>query len=214
MFRAKRPYKFKPEDAFYNILRLAQVWMDKYAETVQKYVPFERSYGDITSRKGFRMRKYCNNFKWYLDNVYPDKFKMQKDSKLYGQVVNGKKQYCLDFKGNVEENYKMTVHPCEPESYRTQEHFLSKTGQLRRETACAKVIGEEVIMAMCDGLKSESAYRWEYNPSSKQFSNPFSGKCLAIKKKHSGSSEYDVKMEWCKSNKPEQQWTFVPGSIK
>lgn len=42
--------------------------------------------GDISPRKALREKLKCNNFKWYLDNVYPEKFIPDENVLAHGQV--------------------------------------------------------------------------------------------------------------------------------
>lgn len=42
--------------------------------------------GDISSRQKLRKQLNCKSFKWYLDNVLPDKFIMTEHSTAYGRV--------------------------------------------------------------------------------------------------------------------------------
>lgn len=42
--------------------------------------------GDLTSRKELRERLKCHSFKWYLDNVYPEKFIPDENIHAWGMV--------------------------------------------------------------------------------------------------------------------------------
>jgi hypothetical protein len=42
--------------------------------------------GDLTERKELRKRLNCKSFKWFLDNVIPEKFIPDENVKAYGLV--------------------------------------------------------------------------------------------------------------------------------
>lgn len=45
-----------------------------------------KDYGDVSSRRDIRKRLNCHDFKWFLDNVYPEKFILDENVYAYGEV--------------------------------------------------------------------------------------------------------------------------------
>lgn len=56
---------------FQNLKRVAEVWMDEYAEYVYQRRPEYRhlSAGDMTAQKELRTRLNCKSFKWFMNEV-------------------------------------------------------------------------------------------------------------------------------------------------
>ncbi|MED6291414.1 Polypeptide N-acetylgalactosaminyltransferase 10 [Characodon lateralis] len=54
-----------------NLKRVAEVWMDEYAEYVYQHRPEYRhlSAGDMTAQKELRSRLSCKNFRWFMSEV-------------------------------------------------------------------------------------------------------------------------------------------------
>lgn len=57
--------------SFQNLKRVAEVWMDEYAEYIYQRRPEYRhlSAGDMSAQKELRIRLNCMNFKWFMDKV-------------------------------------------------------------------------------------------------------------------------------------------------
>jgi hypothetical protein len=56
--------------------RLAEVWMDEYKRIFYLVRPdlIGRDCGDLSSRKEIKKRLNCRSFKWFLDEIFPEKF--------------------------------------------------------------------------------------------------------------------------------------------
>ena len=78
---------------------MAEVWMDDY----KKYFYLSRvelkgkEVGDLSKRKHLREELACHSFDWYLDNIIPHKYRMDRDSKLWGRLRSHKHpSLCID----------------------------------------------------------------------------------------------------------------------
>ncbi|XP_032045965.1 polypeptide N-acetylgalactosaminyltransferase 5 [Aythya fuligula] len=79
IFRNDNPYSF-PKDRIRtverNLARVAEVWLDEYKELFYGHayhlVLRRLDVGDLTQQIALRKKLQCRNFRWYLENVYPD----------------------------------------------------------------------------------------------------------------------------------------------
>uniref|UniRef100_A0A183C4D6 Polypeptide N-acetylgalactosaminyltransferase n=1 Tax=Globodera pallida TaxID=36090 RepID=A0A183C4D6_GLOPA len=56
----------------------------------------DKDVGDLGERKALRRKLKCKSFKWYLDNVIPEKFVPNENVLGYGAFRNPESQLCLD----------------------------------------------------------------------------------------------------------------------
>jgi polypeptide N-acetylgalactosaminyltransferase len=96
-----------------------------------------KDYGDVSERLAIKKRLNCHNFKWYLDNVYPEKFILDENVHAFGAVRNPASSMCLDTLGANEEGMiNLGVYFCQDKSF-NQYFSLSRNYELRREDFCA-----------------------------------------------------------------------------
>ena len=93
------PYPIPDDSHGKNTVRMAEVWMDDY----KKYFYLSRvelkgkEVGDLSKRKHLREELACHSFDWYLDNIIPHKYRMDRDSKLWGRLRSHKHpSLCID----------------------------------------------------------------------------------------------------------------------
>ncbi|XP_054091038.1 putative polypeptide N-acetylgalactosaminyltransferase 9 isoform X1 [Zeugodacus cucurbitae] len=203
IFRKRSPYKWRSGVNVLkkNSVRLAEVWLDDYAKYYYQRIGQDKGdFGDVSSRKELRRNLGCQNFKWYLDNVYPELF-IPGDSVAHGEIRNlgyGGRT-CLDSPAG-KRNLKKPVglYPCHRQGG-NQYWMLSKGGEIRRDEACLDYAGNDVVLYPCHGSKGNQF--WKYIQQKRQIRHGSSDKCLAISEKKD-----KVVMEECDSTQLRQQW--------
>ena len=202
IFRSTHPYGFPSKTKDYhglNSKRLADVWMDEYKRIfyMQRMDLINKDAGDISDRKALRERLGCKSFKWYLENVYPEKFILDEKVKAWGKIRNPATNLCLDTLAKDEKSsYKMGVFGCQLPSSWNQIMSLTPEGVLRREQMCAEATshrGDHIItMRSCDRAHS----KWTYDTDSGHFINVESNLCLDV----AGlSASDDIKLTECET---------------
>ena len=77
--------------------------------------------GDISDRVKLREKLKCKSFRWYLSNVYPEKFIPDENSVAYGRVRLRERNLCLDTLSRDEDKpFNIGVYQCHKNISATQ----------------------------------------------------------------------------------------------
>lgn len=208
IFRGAHPYTFPQKDTHgLNSKRLAEVWMDEYKRLyyLNRKDLIDKDAGDISERVALRQRLKCKSFKWFLDNVYPEKFIPDENVQAYGMVRNPASNMCLDTLGKDEKNqFNVGLFFCQNGQSAMEVFSLSKTGELRREEACMDSqgqAGQPVGMMNCHDQRGNQ--EWKLNRETGAIIHS-SGLCLDRAEVKSGG---DVIINPC-SGSDSQKWEF------
>lgn len=137
VFPKKAPYV--RSKALANSVRAAEVWMDEFKEVYYHRNPHARleAHGDVTQRRKLRERLGCKNFRWYLDNVYPDVHVPEDKPGMFGMLKSrGKKNYCFDYNPVDEHSIvggRVILYPCHGMG-QNQFFEFSSDGEIRYNT--------------------------------------------------------------------------------
>ncbi|CAF1460935.1 unnamed protein product [Rotaria sp. Silwood1] len=211
IFRPGHPYnmtglKGKGDVHGRNSMRLADVWMDDYKRFyyMHRQELIGKDFGDVEERRAIRTRLKCHSFKWYLDNVYPEKFILDENVLAYGEVRNPSSVLCLDTLGKDDKgSADVAVFSCQNGVSANQYFSLTKTNQLRREDTCAIISNSKTIhLSHCS--YSDKNQKWTHFKNGFIIHHP-SNLCLDTE---GLSNENSIKLNKCETNKPSQQWIF------
>ena len=79
---------------------------------------------DLQERIDLRNRLKCKSFKWYLENIYPEKFIPDENVLAYGRVKVQNRNLCLDNlqREDDDKTYNLGMYGCHPKLYPSQVH--------------------------------------------------------------------------------------------
>ncbi|XP_001607575.2 polypeptide N-acetylgalactosaminyltransferase 1 [Nasonia vitripennis] len=211
IFRDFFPYEFPSSRDTYliNTARAAHVWMDDYKRLFflhhKNMEGNTKEIGDLTARKKLRERLQCASFKWYLQNVYPEKFIPDENVLAYGRARSPRRNLCLDsITSNDEHPFFLAVNICQDDLTPEQYFSVDEFGQLRKENVCATIVKDSFMVQMVSCNKHVEPKKWRLTKYG-QIMHVQSGLCLDA----SGlKSSQKILARTCSKNTPDQQWKF------
>lgn len=235
IFRKSSPYTFREGkdvgDILYtNLARVAEVWMDEWRDFFYRANPVANrtvtkvgrsdALRDIDERKRLRQQLQCENFEWFLDNVWPEHF-FPKHDRFFGRLQLFDEHRCLQRPTVRIGMGQAAVGAVETsncsEAAITRRHFVSdqmfvfnnKTGFLMTdENICLDsgsdpIATRQVILAPCSESKRQ---KWRYSQGADEahhFIHAESGLCL------DSPTTRRVQLENCNAQKATIKWRLV-----
>ncbi|XP_041759648.1 polypeptide N-acetylgalactosaminyltransferase 12 [Coregonus clupeaformis] len=138
VFPKKAPYS--RSKALANSVRAAEVWMDEYKELYYHRNPHARleAFGDVTDRRRLRTQLGCKDFKWYLENIYPDIHVPEDRPGMFGMLKNrGMSNYCFDYNPPDDHNlmgHRIILYPCHGMGQNQFFEYSSESSEIRYNT--------------------------------------------------------------------------------
>ncbi|KAI4457225.1 n-acetylgalactosaminyltransferase [Holotrichia oblita] len=219
LFRKSSPYTFPggiSKTLYSNLARVALVWMDEWGEFYFRFNQQARKMKDeqdVSERIELRKRLNCNNFEWYLDNIWPQHF-FPKHDRFFGKIRNIEMDQCIIKPiGKTTSNQPMGIarlENCVNDTNNVAVELFVMTNDgfiMTDDSICMDAPEKEVnglskvrIMA-CSGY---SRQKWEYIEETKQIIHSTNRKCLDVVQ----TEQYDgLVIRGCTDSKA-QQWVL------
>uniref|UniRef100_A0A8C2ZJ76 Polypeptide N-acetylgalactosaminyltransferase n=1 Tax=Cyclopterus lumpus TaxID=8103 RepID=A0A8C2ZJ76_CYCLU len=175
-----------------NLKRVAEVWMDEYAEYVYQRRPEYRhlSAGNMTAQKDLRNRLNCKSFKWFMSKVawdLPKHYPMVEPPAAAWGEVRVTPRRCFDTCATEERNGVEDIRVGDP---------------VHTRKVCFDAVSHNspVTLYDCHGMKGNQL--WRYREVTSLY-HPVSNSCI-----DSSPSERRVFMNTCDPSSLSQQWMF------
>jgi polypeptide N-acetylgalactosaminyltransferase len=199
-----------------NKLRAAEVWMDEYKEIVFDLMePAEGiDLGPLEYMYDIRKRLQCKSFKWFLENVYPERDNpfAQFKPRIKGEIRNPSTATCFDTLGATTIASKVGVYPC---------HGLKGT-QFFIYTDTRRIIVPSSSLGVCidrgEQLKELKLWHchnegtiqeWIWDQSSGHLTDKKHEMCITVSAVPSPASPYTLELKPCMANSPVQEWKII-----
>uniref|UniRef100_A0A3B3ZA98 Polypeptide N-acetylgalactosaminyltransferase n=1 Tax=Periophthalmus magnuspinnatus TaxID=409849 RepID=A0A3B3ZA98_9GOBI len=201
-----------------NLKRVAEVWMDEFAEFVYQRRPEYRhlSAGDMTAQKELRAKLNCKSFKWFMKEVAWDLPKhyppVEPPAAAWGEIRNVGSGMCMQIKHFVSGS-PIRLDTC----VKSRGEVSWSHGQvltlgwredirvgdpLHTRKVCFDAVSHNspVTLYDCHGMKGNQLWRYRKDRS---LYHPVSNSCI-----DSSPTERRVFMSTCDPSSQSQQWIF------
>ncbi|KAI7795842.1 polypeptide N-acetylgalactosaminyltransferase 10 isoform X1 [Triplophysa rosa] len=201
-----------------NLKRVAEVWMDEYAEYIYQRRPEYRhlSAGDVAIQRDLRNKLNCRNFKWFMTEVAWDLPKhyppVEPPAAAWGELRNVGSGLCLESK-HFSSGSPIHLEKClKGHAELTWSHGqvftlgwredLRLGDPLHTKKVCFDAVSHNspVTLYDCHGMRGNQL--WSYRKD-KSIYHPISNSCI-----DSNAAEKRVFMNSCDPTMPSQQWLF------
>nr|XP_046265901.1 polypeptide N-acetylgalactosaminyltransferase 10-like [Scatophagus argus] len=201
-----------------NLKRVAEVWMDEYAEYIYQRRPEYRhlSAGDMTAQKELRNHLNCKSFKWFMSEVAWDLPKhyppVEPPAAAWGEIRNVGSGMCMESKHFVSGSpirLESCVKGRGEVSWSHGQVFtfgwredIRVGDPMHTKKVCFDAISHNspVTLYDCHGMKGNQLWRYRKD---KSLYHPVSNSCV-----DSNPTERRVFMNTCDPSAPSQQWLF------
>lgn len=150
VFRKDSPYKneINSEMMRRNAMRVSETWMDDYSVFFNYATGFDHvDIGNITDRLQLKKDLKCKSFKWYLNNIYPQRT-IPDEGLSYGEIRNlgydGK--LCLDGKAE-KESPEVRMKTCH--GHGRNQFWMYYEGEIERDNYCLTYKNEKLFTKHC-----------------------------------------------------------------
>ncbi|XP_053318327.1 polypeptide N-acetylgalactosaminyltransferase 10 [Spea bombifrons] len=201
-----------------NLKRVAEVWMDEYAEYIYQRRPDYRhlSPGDVGSQKELRNKLNCQNFKWFMTNVAWDLPKfyppVEPHAAAWGEIRNKKTGLCVDTK-HASMGSELRLDICtkgqKADAWSSIQVFtfgwredIRPGNPQHTKKVCFDAVSHTspITLYDCHGMKGNQLWRYRKD---KTIYHPTSNSCMDC-----NESDRRIFMNICNPSSPSQQWTF------
>jgi len=214
VYRNHMPYTFgnintKISPVLLNYRRVAEVWLDEYAEYLYRREPPLRYHeaGDLSAQKKFRDSHRCQSFKWFMDNVAYDvevKYPLPSENFFWGEIVQEGVNTCWDTYG-LSWGETIGASSCH-HGGGNQMFRLNVDGQMASGERCLDAGGMDgsasifkVDLIWCPNSNNGP---WKYDVATKQIRHEGKKLCADTNGKKSGY----LRLKTCDASRPSQRW--------
>ncbi|KAH9496173.1 Polypeptide N-acetylgalactosaminyltransferase 5 [Bulinus truncatus] len=202
-----QPYSFprgRGVTEMHNYKRAVDVWLGDYKIYVYNLFPGMKSMdvGDLSERLAIKSRLKCQDFSWFIKNIWPELMPYKDNALIWGQISTPDGHLCLDNNDYVfQDPVLLLIKPCSGR-LQTQGFSLSKDGFLQATIHCVviKAVGEDLIPHIQNCFLSTSD-KWLYTEEHQLIHKTYS---LCLQVLPAGT----LFLQPCKNDMATQKWVF------